>query len=171
MPSDRLAPTARGALLDGPFRYRLWRRWDDDGPTASFIMLNPSTADATQDDPTIRRCIGFAKAWGCGAVEIGNLFALRSTSPRAIYENLRTVGPANDGHLVELAQRSSLVVCAWGVHGQHRGRGAEVLEMLRRHAALYHLGLTKDGHPRHPLYLKGDLRPMYWAGTEGAANG
>ncbi len=90
-----------GAVLsaDGVYRYRLWRTWDASKPTLAFLMLNPSTADATEDDPTIRRCLGFAKEWGYGSLVVVNLFALRSPNPDALRENDDPVGPENGEHL------------------------------------------------------------------------
>jgi hypothetical protein len=144
----------------GVYRYTLWRAWEV-GPTVCWVMLNPSTADATKEDPTIRKCIGYARRWGFGAVAIVNLFALRSTNPRALYGHAAPVGPQNDAAIVECVRLSRLVVAAWGVHGEHCGRGDAVLDMLRLgvEAPVHCLGTTKDGHPKHPLYLRGDLEP------------
>ncbi len=153
-----------GANIDetGRYRYNLWRTWDPSRRTVAFCMLNPSTADETLEDPTIRRCIGFARSWGFGGVSIVNLFALRSTDPRALYDEPDPVGPYNDSSIAAASGVHALVVAAWGVHGALRGRGEEV----RRRVLLgpvHHLGLTKNGHPRHPLYLRGDLEPAVWA--------
>lgn len=141
---------------DRVYRYRLWRRWAD-GPTVCWVMLNPSTADEATLDPTIRRCVGFSRAWGYGALEVVNLFALRSTDPAGLYDHPAPIGPDNDRHIAEADQACDLTVCAWGVHGELAGRGADVLEMLGRPMALR---LTKDGHPNHPLYLPADLQPF-----------
>ena len=142
------------------WRYTLERRWGG-GTTAAFILLNPSTADETQDDPTIRRCIGYAKAWGHGSLIVGNIFALRSTDPKALYSADDPVGPDNDGYLNGIADMASVVVCGWGTHGGFRGRGSEVLRMLEAFRPTY-LKLTKGGLPCHPLYLKSDLAPQEW---------
>jgi hypothetical protein len=129
-----------------------------------FIMLNPSTADETLNDPTIRRCIGFAKGWGFRHLAIGNLFALRSTDPRALYSTPHPEGPDNDRHINAMAEEADLVIAAWGVHGALRDRGAIVRGRLHaRGVDLHHLGLTKDGHPKHPLYLAGSTKPTPWA--------
>jgi len=132
--------------------------------TALFVMLNPSTADHENNDPTIRRCIGFAKAWHCTALEIRNLFSLRSTDPRALYSDAQAEGdPQNIGRIVSASTTADIIVCAWGSHGALRDRDAFVRETLRGSGRrLYHLGLTQRGQPRHPLYLRGDTKPMEW---------
>ena len=140
------------------YRYALWRRWGE-GPPAMFIGLNPSTADETADDPTIRRCIAFARSWGHGALCMANLFAYRATRPADMLAQDDPVGPENDAHLQKLAAEAGVVVAAWGVHGTHRGRHNVVRAML---PALHYLRLTKDGHPGHPLYLPASLRPVAW---------
>jgi hypothetical protein len=137
---------------DGAYRYLLTRRWDD-GPVMAWIMLNPSTADAADDDPTIRRCVSFARRDGCTAITVVNLFALRAASPRVLLASGDSVGPDNDSFLLERA-RGSRVVAAWGAHGSHRGRGREVADMLTSVGVpLLCLGVTSGGQPRHPLYL------------------
>lgn len=145
----------------GAYRYRLEREWDSELPKVAFIMLNPSTADAEKDDPTIRRCIGFAKSWGFGGLIVGNLFALRSTDPAALYSHPDPVGPDNDACLRGIASCAEQVVCAWGTHGALNGRGLAVGEMLNS-ANLAALKLTADGHPGHPLYIAGDTQPRAW---------
>lgn len=132
------------------YRYALWREWDPAGPTVLFIGLNPSTADHRRDDPTIRRCIGFAQAWGFGRLAVGNIFAYRTPHPALLKRAASPVGRANDRWLRRLADEADLVVAAWGVHGAHRDRAAAVLRYLPRPRCL---GTTKDGAPRHPLYL------------------
>ncbi len=136
------------------YRYRLWREWGGTGALVCWVMLNPSTADETIEDPTIRRCIGFARAWRCRGIEAVNLFALRSTDPKALYDHADPVGPENDDAIALAAARADIVIAAWGVHGTFLGRGDAVVGMLaRRGIALSCLGTTKDGHPRHPLYV------------------
>jgi hypothetical protein len=144
---------------DRRYRYRLWRRWDPARPQIAFCMLNPSTADEHNDDPTIRRCIGFARDWGYGGVEIVNLFALRATDPRELRRARDPIGRANDVHVIDAAQRSTAVVVAWGVHGALLERGAAALRLLSPRARLLALGWTLAGEPRHPLYLRRDVRP------------
>jgi hypothetical protein len=142
----------------GAYRYRLERLWDEEKDKVAFLMLNPSTADASQDDPTIRRCIGFAKSWGFGGLIVGNLFALRSTDPRALYDHPDPVGPDNNNHLRAIARCAETVICAWGTHGALHDRGRKVAELLddRNLAALK---LTANGHPGHPLYVAASTQP------------
>jgi hypothetical protein len=138
---------------DGVYRYTLGRRWAP-GPAVLWIMLNPSTADAAVDDPTIRRCIGFSKAWGYSALTVVNLFALRATNPARLYRHEDPVGPVNDAHIVTQAQRAVEAVAAWGTHGALRDR-AEYVRRLVDGIPLVCLGVTRGGHPRHPLYVRG----------------
>lgn len=159
----------------GTFRFRLWRRWGADGaPAAGFVMLNPSTADALSDDATIRRCNAFARAWGCGGIEVVNLFAFRATDPAELLRFLAAGGPAAGGPLADAAilelperTRGGPIVCAWGcapteVQGAWTRR-AEVLQLLRQAGAeLHRLRLTKGGEPAHPLRLPATLAPVRW---------
>ncbi len=151
-----------GALFsaDGRYRYRLWRRWDPSRRVIAFCMLNPSTADAERDDPTIRRCIGFARAWGRGGVEVVNLFALRATDPISLRDSSDPVGSENDRAIAAAARRARAVVIAWGMHGMLGARDREVLALLSRRTRLLCLGWTVQGQPRHPLYLRRDVQPM-----------
>jgi hypothetical protein len=142
----------------GTYRYALWRRWAA-GPQVLFVMLNPSTADKERDDPTIRRCIGFAGRWGYGAVAVGNLFAFRTPSPRLLRRAPHPVGRANDQWLERLAAQSSRAIAAWGNDGAFLGRDAQVRELL---GPLYALALTRQGQPRHPLYLPSRAAPVPW---------
>ena len=159
-----------GAVLSdcGRYRYTLARGWDrtETLPILVWVMLNPSTADDTKNDPTIRRCITFADRWGYGGILVLNLFAARATNPADLTSFADPVGPQNDLWLFEATKRKD-VICAWGASTlprYWRRRPAAVLERLRGDgAALHHLGLTKDGHPRHPLYLRGDTVPTRWA--------
>lgn len=191
----------KGATISacGNYRYRLWREWrlgnskhwdmwtEDDGSPALdgsgeqlgeplscvFVMLNPSTADGEQDDPTIRRCVGFAKRLGFDRLDVINLFAWRATSPA----DLLKVGPdsdpcgiANQDAFHRTLDAAGMVICAWGANGTHLGQNetalgwiADHLDILAdegRNVPLLALGLTKDGHPRHPLYLPADAQPM-----------
>jgi hypothetical protein len=144
----------------GTYRYALWRTWNAIQPGVLFVGLNPSTADATTDDPTIRRCIGFAKRWGYGGITMANVFAYRATDPRemTVLAEKRAIGPENDAHLASLAESASFVVAAWGAHLRGRAeREAEVLRLLGDD--VWCLGRTVDGHPRHPLYIRGDVEP------------
>ncbi len=154
--ADPAPALERGADFDetGAFRYRLWRRWDPSGPVVAFVGLNPSTADADQDDPTIRRCLGFARRWGFGALEVVNLFAWRATRPQDLRRAVDPVGPENDAVLKRTARDADRVVACWGVHGAWRQRDTEVLAWLP--GPLHCLGRTQGGQPRHPLYLPRD---------------
>lgn len=144
----------------GRYRYRLHRTWGEHPPVA-FVMLNPSTADAVQLDPTVRRCIGYAQRWGYGGLIVGNLFALRSTDPAALYTDPEPIGEENDAALQEIATTAECVICAWGKHGALNDRGAQVLAMIRAAGATPQaLKLNGDGSPAHPLYLKGDAEPF-----------
>ena len=136
---------------DGVYRYFLARRWQDRGKCVAFIGLNPSIADATQDDPTIRRCVGFAKAWGGSTLMMVNLFGLRSTSPLALRSAADPIGPANDSWLDKVVAHADLVVAAWGNHGGLLNRSDEV--RLRFRGRLQALDVTKSGMPKHPLYV------------------
>ena len=141
---------------DGRYRYRLWRRWDRSRPTIAFCMLNPSTADASRDDPTIRRCIRFARDWGYGSIEVVNIFALRATDPRVLRSARDPVGPRNDAFMLRAADRQPVVI-AWGVLGALRDREAEALTLFGPRTRLLALGRTRFGAPRHPLYLRRDV--------------
>ncbi len=148
---------------DKVYRYSLERRKGEGGERVAFCMLNPSTADETENDPTIRRCIGFAESWGFNELVVVNLFALRSTDPKALYGHYNPIGPENESHIQKAITESAFIVCAWGAHGKFENRGKKVLEQFRiKKADAWHLGLTKGGQPKHPLYLKADttLRPI-----------
>lgn len=138
------------------YRYMLRRIWDDALPPIYWVMLNPSTADATQDDPTIRRVIGFSKSWGYGSANVLNLFALRSTDPDNLLSHADPVGPDNDTHLRSIlgTKHRHAIVAAWGSFKGAAARSREVRTILS--GRLSCLGLTKDGHPRHPLYVRAD---------------
>lgn len=146
---------------DGLYRYWLERTWDESKTEVCFVMLNPSTADASVDDPTIRRCIGFAKAWGHGSLTVVNLFGLRATDPKALLTHDRNpVGIENDDYLINAAMDAEVIVAAWGTKGTYLGRAAKVTQMLTGAGFDLHcLDITKDGHPKHPLYVKGDTVP------------
>ena len=148
----------------GRYRYRLTRRWDESRPAVMFVMLNPSTADACQDDPTISRCIGFARDWGYGELLVGNLFALRSSDPGALLRSDDPVGPDNDDALLDLAQSAALVIAAWGDKGAFMRRNEVALRLLP--ARFYALKLTQRGHPAHPLYLPSSVAPFPYSGPE-----
>lgn len=148
----------------GTYRYRLGRRWGN-GPAVTWVMLNPSTADADVDDPTIRRCIGFARAWGYDAIEVVNLYALRATDPKALSAARPARDQENASVLVEAsykARAGGLVVVAWGAHPM-AVRGAGSVERMFAAAGAECLGRTKGGHPRHPLYVRTETLLEPWS--------
>lgn len=138
------------------WRYSLQRSWST-SKRLVVIGLNPSTADESKDDPTIRRCIGFAKRWGCGGLLMLNLFAFRATDPRELRNVSDPIGPENDGHLQRGTAGAPIVLAAWGAEGALFGRSADVRTKLYLAGVhLFCLGTTAEGEPRHPLYLRGD---------------
>lgn len=149
------------------YRYRLWRQWDRNLPSLGFIMLNPSTADHQVNDPTITRCLQPALAGGkFGGLEVANLFPLRSTDPDGLLRHSAPLGDRpdrNTGAIMDAIDRCSMVICAWGAHRAAPGQAAEVLRIIRmcgRGSLLHHLGLNKDGSPKHPLYIAASTRPQ-----------
>jgi hypothetical protein len=144
------------------YRYQLWRTWGDAAP-AVFVMLNPSTADEIDNDPTVERCERRARAMGYGGLRVSNIFALRSTDPSALYTEADPVGPDNDAAILESVSGAGLVICAWGAHGNLNDRGPAVLRLLREAGAIPHyLHLNRDGTPKHPLYVGYDVQPKAW---------
>ena len=150
-----------GAVFDksGRYRYSLWRIWDESLSACTFVMLNPSTANETNNDPTVARCINYAKAWGYGKLNVRNIFAYRSTDPRELLKVVDPIGPDNDKHILEAVLESKLIVAAWGTWGRLLKRGHEVLKIIEPYADIHCLGTTMDGFPKHPLYLKKDKLP------------
>ena len=136
------------------YRYILSRRMGESSRVVAFIGLNPSTADATRDDPTIRRCIGFAKRWDAGLLLMVNLFALRSTNPDALKTHFEPIGPENDDWIDRAVSMSDIAVAAWGNNGALLGRATTVRR--RFDGRLKALVLTKAGMPKHPLYVRAD---------------
>ena len=157
----------------GIYRYRLTRIIGH-GPAATFIMLNPSTADADVDDPTIRKCIGFCREWSCGQLQVVNLFAVRATLPSDVKRVRDPVGPENKKAFDEAMRiihgsgvdKPEPVVCAWGTHGGHRDQDLEVMRWLRGYPKIkpVALGITKHGHPKHPLYVPYSATLVPYAG-------
>lgn len=145
----------------GRYRYQLERVWDNSKPKVLFIMLNPSTADGTHNDPTIRRCISFAKFWGYGGINVGNLFALKSSDPKALLTDADPIGPDNFSHVNWMAYQCELIVYAWG-NGNLIKRLDHAKFINRLNAIKVpksFIELSFDGTPKHPLYLKGNLNP------------
>lgn len=194
----------KGAKLSncGRYRYRLWREWrnhpepaqwdmwtEEDGSpcldgaglqigepkSCVFVMLNPSTADGAVDDPTIRRCVDFAKRHQFDRLEVVNLFAHRATDPAqllALNHGDDPVGLRNQGNVERALDRAGLIICAWGAHGGHLGQDETMLGWIEdanwQDAPIVALGLTKEGHPRHPLYLRRDAAVVPFSGRRAA---
>lgn len=167
-------PKGTAVISDcGRYRYRLTRHISDAPKTVNFIMLNPSTADANEDDPTIRRCIGYARDWGCGELIVTNLFAFRATSPSDMLAADDPVGPENFDHVRSAADEAmhkwgafgetGMTVCAWGNHGAYLDQDLTVLGWIG-HLAPMALKVSKTGQPAHPLYLPKNLSPAPYAG-------
>jgi len=154
--NDLLATETGATFSPGRnYRYVLWRRWEQNALYVLFIGLNPSTADESEDDPTIRRCKRFAADWGYGSIYMANLFALRATDPKKMLEHDSPIGLENNIWLQDLASGAGVIVCAWGAHGGHKRRDERVKALLFNYE-LKCLGTTKAGKPRHPLYIKAD---------------
>ena len=155
----RVADQDCGALIskDSVHRYLLWRVWDRHLPLILFVGLNPSTADATKDDPTIRRCIGYSRGWKYGGLLMGNLFAYRATLPAALKFAIDPIGPENENWLLAANWLAETTIACWGNHGAHLNQDGRVgIKLLRRHA----LAVTKSGQPAHPLYMRKNLSPI-----------
>ena len=168
MKTPALFPSQCTAIISdcGKYRYRLTRVWNDAKPPMCWIMLNPSTADAFVDDPTIRRCIGFAKSMDFGGIVVVNLFALRATDPAELMVSEHPAEAAdapvgtNDSHVLECAKQYG-AVCAWGANPAAKYRAPYVLKLLQREGIEPDcLGVTRDGHPKHPLYVPANTRPV-----------
>lgn len=149
------------------WRYTLIRVWDLEEPLVMFVGLNPSTADEVQNDPTVRRCMGFAHDWGFGGLLMTNIFAFRATDPKVMKAHPDPVGPENDRYLVQSAREAAIIVGAWGNHGDHLNRDLLLKKLWYAEdlPVLNCLGKTREGQPKHPLYLRRDaeLTP-YWRG-------
>lgn len=156
---------------DGLYRYSLGREWGRGGPVVTFVMLNPSTADAELDDPTIRRCVGFTRSLGYSGMRVVNLYAFRATKPTDLWKAADPVGPRNDDYLTTAGQRvqreGGMLVAAWGVNA--RPDRVAAVQDLPGWGNLHALGVSKDGSPRHPLYLPGDSQPVPWGRAAEAA--
>jgi hypothetical protein len=147
------------------YRYRLWRTWDLSKPKACFVMLNPSVADEKQLDPTVTRCKKRAEALGYGGFEVANIFALRSTDPKALYQVSDPHGPDNADAIIEAVKGCAIAICGWGTHGNFRNTGPNTKNCLNgfHPGKLHYLKLNSDGSPSHPLYLKYTLQPTLWS--------
>lgn len=145
------------------YRYELTRIWVPNEPRVLFVMLNPSTATEQQNDPTVERCERRARALGFGGFRVCNIFAWRDTDPKGLRRAPDPIGPGNDMAILRSADWADAIVCAWGTHGAFLDRGPGVEALLRQAGhALTHLGLTKHGHPKHPLYISYAAQPENW---------
>lgn len=160
------------AVFGGPnkmYRYQLSRVWDESLPILMLVMMNPSVADPLGDDPTVAKGRRYAERWEFGALLVGNVFAYRATDQRRLLSVADPVGPENDKHLLAMAARASMILFAYGKpHKKLQGRGPQVVGLLaKEHLPKFHvLALSKDGTPKHPLYLKGSLDPTRWTAHE-----
>lgn len=147
---------------DRRHRYTLMREWEGGQGTVNFVMLNPSTADETKNDATIRRCIGYAKKWGYARLVVTNIFAFRSTDPKCLYPDpWSAIGDQDDAYIISEAGKAQRVVCAWGSHGSLIERGKVVRLLLTGAGTPLHcLGMTANGQPKHPLRLHSNLEPV-----------
>ncbi len=146
------------------YRYALTRSWNTALPKITFVMLNPSTATEMQNDPTVERCERRARAMGYGAFRVANIFAYRATDPKDMRKQFDPIGPKNDVAIMDAAEWADMVLCAWGGHGVHLGRGEITAAALRASGkSLHHLGLTQSGNPKHPLYISYAQLPVLWA--------
>lgn len=142
-------------------RYTLWRTWGIKTNRVLFIMLNPSTADEVVLDPTIKKCIKFAKQWGFGGIDICNLFALRSTNPKLLYTHENPIGDDNDQWITTTATLAKQIIVAWGKHGKLLNRSECVYNLLKNYQ-LFSLNNNNDNSPEHPLYVPFSNEPKLW---------
>lgn len=158
--SDLLGTASAVLSEDGTYRYLLTRIWGS-RPYATWVMLNPSKADEAVNDPTIGRCITFTRAWELGGLTVVNLYALRSTDPAALSVHPDPVGPDNDRIIAENCRSPQMVIAAWGAGFRGQDRPAKVAGIFAAAGQqMLCLGVTKDGHPRHPLYVPGSTMPV-----------
>ena len=153
-------------VITGNYRYLLWREWNTSSKTVSFIMLNPNSADAQINDPTITCCINFAKSWGYGRLEVVNLFAYRTSQPSLLKQAAEPIGKDNDRYIMKSVLKSDRVILAWGNHGTWQKQDLYTLQLLKNYNHLYSLGMTKKGCPRHPLYLSRTIKPQIYDRSE-----
>jgi len=138
------------------YRYTLWRIWDKNKPYAVFIGLNPSVADATIDDPTIRRCIKYAKDWNLGGLYMLNLFSYIATDPKEMKNNKYPIGKLNDECLIKISKEAGIIIGAWGNDGSHLMRSKSIKKLIPN---LHCLKINNTGEPAHPLYQKSNIIP------------
>lgn len=167
-----IADMQRGAIFSPcrTYRYRLWRTWDDALPMIAYVGLNPSTADENEDDNTIRRCIGFARAMGCGGMWMLNAFSFCATKPPVMWKRLKAggdiVGPENDAHLLECTAYVPMTIVAWGANMRRRPQRAAEIQKLLSGRVLHCLRLLDDGTPEHPLMLPKTCTPQIWPSAQ-----
>lgn len=180
MTAPASAPSSSGAIFseDRRWRYALWRYWDQDVAPLMVIGLNPSTADEVSDDPTVRRCLGYARDWGFGGLRMLNAFAWRATDPQRMFERFNQMAPSvlaaanaqNDEYILAAAvrtiQEGGPVLAAWGNHARWHGRNLELRNLLDG-LGIACFGLTGAFEPKHPLYLRKDIRPVPFIGDGG----
>jgi len=157
-PENNMVDSSASSAILSPcrkYRYVLERRWAKCGATIMFVGLNPSTADERVNDPTVRRCIGFAMDWGFSSLILVNLFAYRATNPKALLTVNDPVGAENDFWIDKFQKHAEVCVVAWGMHGSNLGRDAEVLKRIKNPTCF---GTTMAGAPKHPLYLSSKTR-------------
>lgn len=145
------------------YRYTLHRRWATGGRRVAFCLLNPSTADEFKLDPTLTRCLGYAQRWGFSAMEVVNIFALRSTDPKGLAKVADPVGPGNDKAIRTAARRCELFLVGWGNHGSRDSRDEQICRLLAPIVTPVCLEITKAGQPKHPLYMRADAEPFEFA--------
>lgn len=153
----------RSAIFDSSneYRYILSRKWNEKSQSAAFIMLNPSTADSNTDDNTIRRCIGFANSWGCGSLNVVNLFAYKATDPKLLRHAIDPVGKENDKYILQALSKSHIIIAAWGNNGHYLERDKKVLKLIKDNGYNVHcFEITKEGQPKHVLYVKKSTTPF-----------
>jgi hypothetical protein len=162
----RSEPKYPGTVISacGRYRYTLERKWEVSPRFVLWLMLNPSTADATTNDATIRRCMRYAADWGFGGILVGNLYAYRATQPAELFTAADPVGPQNDTAILEMVTRSQMIVCAWGQRGPDPRRRWNVLRDLGvpNHRQVRALRINENGEPGHPLRLPLGARPIEW---------
>ncbi|PCJ63084.1 MAG: hypothetical protein COA79_02570 [Planctomycetota bacterium] len=145
------------------YRYSLWRIWNEELPLVAFIGLNPSTADETKNNPTIKRCISFSKEWGFGGVYVINLFAYRATFPKDLLAYPEPIGSRNISWIKKICEKCSMVIGAWGNDGSHLNQSEKVIQLIPN---MFCLNVNKSGHPAHPLYQKSTVKPKKLVITE-----
>lgn len=163
---DEMRKVASPAVFDDSrlHRFFLWREWSGgNGEFCQFIGLNPSTADETVDDPTVRRCVNYAKFWGYSALCMTNIFSFRATDPKKMFAAPFPNLAENDASIALAASKAAIVIAAWGTNGKAWGRGHDVLGIvLKERKELHALRVTKNGYPAHPLYLPSRLSPILY---------